>query len=104
LRIYPILSIVHEQIRLVGMARTKSRAIDQMVRWLRTTLKDDRVALVFCHTDAFEEVAALEERLTAKFHPTESFLTELTPVIGAHTGPGVVGVAWWSQPVKSSFS
>jgi acyl-phosphate glycerol 3-phosphate acyltransferase len=102
LRIYPILSIVRGRIRLVGMARTKSKAIEQMVHWLKSTLKNEKVALAFCHTDAFEEAAALEERLTAMFHPTESFVTELTPVIGAHTGPGLVGVAWWTQPMSRS--
>lgn len=101
LRVYPILSIIRGQIRLVGMARTKSRAVEQMVRWLGTVLNKNKVALAFCHTDAFEEAAALEERLTAMFRPVESFVTELTPVIGAHTGPGVVGVAWWVKPIAS---
>ena len=98
LRVYPILCIIRGQIRLIGMARTKARAIERMIQWLRTTLKKSKVALAFCHTDAFVEAAALEKRLTAMFHPVESFVTELTPVIGAHTGPGVVGVAWWTLP------
>jgi len=97
LRLYPVLYIAHGQIRLIGMARTKAKAIERMVRWLEDTLPKGKVALAFCHTDAAEEAAALAQRLTAIFHPSESFITELTPVIGAHTGPGVLGVAWWVQ-------
>ncbi len=97
LRVYPILCIAHGQIRLIGMARTKAKAIERMIHWLRTTLKNDKVTLAFCHTDAPEEVALLTAELNANFHPTESFTVELTPVIGAHTGPGLIGVAWWLQ-------
>lgn len=97
LRLYPVLCIVHGQIRLIGMARTKAKAVDRMVHWLETTLPKNGVALAVCHTDAPQEAAALAERIVQIFHPTETFVAELTPVIGAHTGPGVVGVAWWVQ-------
>jgi fatty acid-binding protein DegV len=26
--------------------------------------------------------------------PAEAMLTEVSPVVGAHTGPGTVGLAW----------
>ncbi len=97
LRLYPVLYIAHGQIRLIGMARTKSKAVERMVHWLEDILPKEKVALAFCHTDAAEEAAALAQRLREIFHPSESYITELTPVIGAHTGPGVLGVAWWIQ-------
>jgi len=55
------------------------------------------VALAYCHTDAPPEALALAELAAAVFHPAESFMVGLSPVIGAHTGPGLVGVAWWVQ-------
>lgn len=98
LRLYPVISLIHGQIRLIGMARTKAKAIRRMVHWLESILsKEGKIALAFCHTDAPEEASALAERLSTIFHPVESFTTELTPVIGAHAGPGLVGVAWWAQ-------
>jgi fatty acid-binding protein DegV len=27
----------------------------------------------------------------------EVYLTEFTQVMGAHTGPGLVGLAWWCE-------
>jgi DegV family protein with EDD domain len=98
LRVYPILYIAQGQIRLIGLARTKPKAVERMVQWLGTIIKDDRVALAYCHTDAYEEASELGEKLAAMFRPVESFLAELTPVVGAHTGPGLIGVAWWKLP------
>lgn len=97
LHLYPVLCIVNGKIRLLGMARTKAKAIQRMVNWLESTLANKNVALAFCHTDTPEAAATLAAKMTASFQPTESFIAELTPVIGAHTGPGLVGVAWWVQ-------
>jgi fatty acid-binding protein DegV len=33
----------------------------------------------------------------ADFHPVELLVTECGPVIGAHGGPGTVGVAFWAE-------
>lgn len=101
LRLYPVLYIRQGQIRLIGMARTKKKAIEQMVHWLRSNLPEGDLALAFCHTDALQEAKDLESRLVALFHPVEHFLTELSPVIGAHAGPGLVGVAWWARAAKT---
>lgn len=97
LRLYPVLCIMHGQIRLIGMARTKAKAVERMIHWLENTLPKGHLALAICHTDAHREALELSEHIEAIFHPQETFLTELTPVIGAHTGPGLLGVAWWVQ-------
>jgi acyl-phosphate glycerol 3-phosphate acyltransferase len=97
LRLYPILYIHEGQIRLIGMARTKTKAIERMLDWLKEKLPAEGLSLAVAHTDAFEEAAGLEKRLLAFFHPEEHFVTELTPVIGAHAGPGLLGVAWWAH-------
>jgi acyl-phosphate glycerol 3-phosphate acyltransferase len=99
-QIYPVLSIINGQIRIHGLARTKAKAIQRMVSWLESTVSNKNVAMAFCHTDAPNEAAELAEKIKAICHPTESFITELTPVIGAHTGPGLVGVGWWIQSDK----
>ncbi len=102
LRLYPILYIHEGQIRLIGAARTKTKAIERMLDWLREKLPAEGFSLAVAHTDAFEEAAALEKKLLSLFRPVEHFVTELTPVIGAHAGPGLLGVAWWvhSHPLQ----
>ncbi|MEW6716739.1 MAG: glycerol-3-phosphate acyltransferase [Chloroflexota bacterium] len=99
LHLYPILYIHQGQIRLIGMARIKAKALERMVAWLSEKLPKEGISLAIAHTDAFEEATTLEKRLLGSFHPDEHFVTELTPVIGAHAGPGLLGVAWWLHPL-----
>ena len=32
--------------------------------------------------------------LVERFHPAETIMTEISPVIGTHTGPGTIGIAY----------
>ena len=47
------------------------------------------------HADVLDEALALKERIAAQFDCTV-FITEFTPVMGVHTGPGVIGIAFYS--------
>lgn len=98
LRVYPILYIHEGRINLIGAARTKSKAVDRLLHWLKDKLPVEGLSLAIVHTDAFQEAEDLKEKLLSHFHPDEHFVAELTPVIGAHAGPGLVGVAWWIHP------
>ena len=48
------------------------------------------------HADAPDKATELRNRITSQFDCTELFVTEFTPVMGVHTGPGLVGVAFYS--------
>ncbi|MBE3598364.1 MAG: DegV family protein [Limnochordaceae bacterium] len=54
------------------------------------------------HADALEAAHALRRRLIERFRCAELFLEYITPVLGAHAGPGTTGVAyWWEQEATS---
>ncbi len=101
LHVYPLVSLTRGQIRLAGLARSKKKAVKRMRHWLEDHLPAGKVALAYFHTDAHDEVQALSKKLDKTIKPTESFITELTPVLGAHAGPGIVGLAWWMFPEQS---
>jgi fatty acid-binding protein DegV len=48
------------------------------------------------HADAINEATALKDLISSQFDCDELFITEFTPVMGVHTGPGLVGVAFYS--------
>jgi len=48
------------------------------------------------HADVLNEAIALRNRVSSQFDCAELFITEFTPVMGVHTGPGVIGVAFYS--------
>jgi fatty acid-binding protein DegV len=72
--------------------RTRDRAIKRLVELLSTLGPLERVAIV--HTHALPERIAELGTLAAGLLPQGDILTEdITPVIGAHIGPGTVGFA-----------
>jgi fatty acid-binding protein DegV len=48
------------------------------------------------HADALEEAQALAERARSTLNPVELYIAEFTRVMSAHTGPGLLGFAFYS--------
>ena len=71
--------------------RTRERAARRLIEMLEAIGPLERIAIV--HTHAAERVAELRS-LAAHLLPAEPVLSaDITPVIGAHLGPGAVGFA-----------
>ena len=49
------------------------------------------------HADVPEEAEQLRQRIARQFNCHELHVVELTPVMGAHTGPGVLGVVFYTE-------
>jgi fatty acid-binding protein DegV len=50
------------------------------------------------HADSAERAEELAEMVRVRWAPAELFVTEFTSVMGVHTGPGFVGLAFYSDP------
>ena len=93
LDVKPILSFADGKIGLVQRPRTRRRAMDRLVALATAHLAGARGRIAVMHADAPDRAEELAERLRAELEPAELFVTEFTPVIGAHVGPGLVGCA-----------
>ncbi len=51
--------------------------------------------VVVGHGDAPEEAEKLEAAVAARFPEAEIDLVEINPIIGAHTGPGILALVFW---------
>jgi DegV family protein with EDD domain len=91
LKIKPILSL-ESQIEPVERVRTWGRAFERMVQYMRTLHEDGADAWVVQHIQAPGEAQKLVERGREVFGCEPRFVSELGPVIGAHAGPGMIGV------------
>ena len=91
LKIKPILTFETE-ITPVERVRTSSRAFERMVDYLQTRKDDGADGWVVQHVQAHEQAEKLVERGRAIFGSDPVFVSEIGPVIGAHVGPGLVGV------------
>ena len=89
----PILSLVDGSIGLIERPRTRRRAMDRLVGLAAAHLGGVRGRIAVMHANAPDRAEELAERLRAELDPAELFVTEFTPVIGAHVGPGLVGCA-----------
>lgn len=49
------------------------------------------------HADCIEEAERLKQLVLKQFPDAEVYLSEIGPVIGAHTGPGMLALIYWGE-------
>lgn len=72
--------------------RTRDRAFRRLIELLKSVGKLEKVAIVHTHA-SMERIAELREMAASLLPEGEILIEDITPVIGAHIGPGVVGFA-----------
>jgi DegV family protein with EDD domain len=91
LKIKPILT-VESQITPVERVRTSRRAFERLVDLLRDRAREGADAWMIQHIQAPQEAEELIKRGREIFHSEPVTISEIGPVIGAHVGPGLLGV------------
>jgi DegV family protein with EDD domain len=95
LDIKPVFAFRAGKLEQLGRPRTRARAIERLVEEVRAAASSGPVRLGVAHADCEDEARALADRLRAEIGHDELFISAFTPLMGAHTGPGVLGVAAW---------
>jgi DegV family protein with EDD domain len=91
----PVLELQDGRVEAVTRVRTFSKALDQMIANFAKQVENKKpLRIVTLHANALAEAVNLHTRLKEKFDPAESFVSEISPVLGTHTGPGTVGIAY----------
>ena len=99
LRVRPVFRLVEGgSTGRVGLSRTASGAMRQLVRVAVEELGPGPQWLMVFHADAPDEAAELGERLSGAVRVVRCENLPLSPVFGAHTGPGTIGFAALSWP------
>jgi DegV family protein with EDD domain len=91
LKIKPILSLEYE-ITPVERVRTAGRAFERMVDYMRSRRDDGADGWVIQHIQAPDQATRLVERGHQLFDSDPLWVSEVGPVIGTYTGPGLIGV------------
>jgi DegV family protein with EDD domain len=91
LKIKPILSLEYE-ITPVERVRTAKRAFERMVQYARELQDNGADRWVVQHIQAHEQEERLIDRCREIFGSEPIFTSEVGPVIGTYTGPGLLGV------------
>lgn len=91
LQIKPILTF-EEEITPVERVRTRRRVFERLVKYAEELHEEGRDAWVVQHIQDPENAQRLVERCREVMGTEPLFVSEVGPVIGAHTGPGLLGV------------
>ena len=100
LDVKPIFELRRSEVAAVARPRTGARAVSRMIQLMSERVGESRRvrgAAIMRASASDERAAALRAAVESEFDCDELFEAELTPVMGAHIGPGVVGVAFWSE-------
>lgn len=90
----PLLAVVAGQVQPLDRVRTKQRALERLLQELERKLArpDQPVQVGVMHVSAEAEMEKMAAMVKERFNVTRFYTAELGPVIGAHVGPGTLGV------------
>jgi DegV family protein with EDD domain len=92
LNVKPLLSVIDGEIMPVEKVRTQRRALERLVEIVLASGPIQELSVV--HADAPHHAATLQKMLADTFPKEQIVMSETGPVLGAHVGPGAVGIAW----------
>jgi DegV family protein with EDD domain len=93
LGVKPVLQLADGKIGMIARPRTQAKAMRKVVALASDRLAGQTSRVAVMHANAPDKAEVLAGMLREALSPEELFITEFTPVIGAHTGPGLVGCA-----------
>src|SRR3954452_9236783 len=100
LKIKPILTL-EEEITPIERVRTRARSIERLRDYARQRHEDGFDAWVVQHIQDSETAAGLIDDGREIFGCEPTFVSEIGPVLGAHVGPGLLGIGSVSKSVLS---
>ena len=81
----------------VARPRTRTKAVERMLKVMAERMGDSKVHVMVHHADELEEAKKLMAEINSRFSCVELYLTEFTPVMGVHTGPGLLAIAFYAH-------
>jgi DegV family protein with EDD domain len=98
LQIKPVIYVREGQVGVLEKPRTRKKAVQRMVEIMAERVGSRPVHAAVLHGHALEEAERLKEEVASHFNCRELYVTELTPVLGTHGGPGALGLVFYSEP------
>lgn len=97
LNIKPILHVDGGRVEPLERVRTRKRAKRRIVEVIAGRIGDRPVHVVALHANTAAEAAEILQMSKDKLNVVESFIADVSPVIGTHVGPGTLAMAYMVQ-------
>lgn len=98
LNLKPVMEIRDGVVTPIATIRSRRKALDKVLELADQQLAGrERVHMAVLHVASPEEAARLADELAARYRPIEMITAPCGPVVGAHAGPGTVGVVFYVE-------
>ena len=91
----PIITYIDGEIRLHEVVHTKSRAVKKAIEVFKSDIYKYGIKNVnISHIDALDEAMEIVQQVRNISKVEEVIISDIGPVVGAHIGPGTVGIIY----------
>ena len=95
LKIKPVLYLNNGKVDKYDKVRTMKKAMERIVDEIPPAKGSFPVTIV--HAEAHDSSVKIKNLIVERFPEADIVIDELSPVIGTHAGPGVVGICFYAQ-------
>jgi DegV family protein with EDD domain len=96
LRVHPIFELRQGHIVSLAPCFSQARAVSRLLTyWRRSRVEGARLHIVALHALALDNAGRLLEEVRREVEPATGLVSEFSPVMVVHVGPGLLGLAWW---------
>ena len=98
-QVKPLFEFYEGRVSQLGAVRTRGRALARLLDLMRRHLNGSRpLHVAVFHSSSFLDAEQLARRVEQEFQPAELYVTEFSQVMSIHSGPGLVGLAFYDEP------
>lgn len=99
LQIKPMLHVDHEgKLAVMAKPRGRKRAMQMQIKQLEQGwLPELGNLVVIGHGDCVDRASELRENVLSQFPNADVKIADIGPIIGAHTGPGMLALIYWGS-------
>lgn len=95
LNLKPVLAVIDGRIEPVERIRTRKKSLNRLAEiTIEQIAGRQPVYLGALHANAGEEAQAVVDLVSSQIEVKDSLVTDVSPTVGTHTGPGTVGLAY----------
>jgi fatty acid-binding protein DegV len=81
----------------VARPRTRKKAVELMLKLMVERVGNRKIRVIVHHADELEDGEKLKAEIGKRFNCAELYLTEFTPAMGIHSGPGTLGISFYAD-------
>jgi DegV family protein with EDD domain len=97
LKVKPILTLNDGKVEPEARPCTKPKALETLLRLMKERITGTPLHVDVMHADDLREAEKLKSEIDSRFKCAELLITDFTPVMGAHTGPRAIGIAFYNE-------